>query len=151
MPSIPPNLAKPQPLQPFILQIWIQPGSRRGRHQIGSVFLFEIFVVSSIRRGIARSEPVEHFKEFRPRYPHDVSRLENFVFPVEQPDGWHVRLPPDGLGCVGLFAHKDLGGHYAALVVDAHQRAEGEVEDDPGCDPESEEGLALWEADGGEY
>lgn len=46
--------------------------------------------------------------------------FEDFVLAVEEPDGWRVGFPPDGVGCAGVSAEKDLGGDDAALVVDAH-------------------------------
>ncbi|CAG8981606.1 hypothetical protein HYALB_00009485 [Hymenoscyphus albidus] len=53
----------------------------------------------------------------------DVSVQEFSRQRRNEPYGWAVCFPPDGICRVRLVAQKNLSGYNASLVVDAHQKA----------------------------
>ena len=131
----PPDLPEPEPVEPLVGQILIQPGGRGGRDEVRAVLLLEVLLVAPVGGGVAGGEALEVLEDGLAAEAHDVAGLEDLVLAVEEPDGGRVGFPPDDLGGVGLAGHEDLGGDDAALVVDAHEDAEEDVEDDPGCRP----------------
>lgn len=53
---------------------------------------------------------------------------------AQKPERGRVCFPPEDCRRGGYkLGDCELGGDYAALVVDAHQEAHGGVEDDPCC------------------
>lgn len=68
-------------------------------------------------------------------HAHDVVGLQDFILAIEKPDGRTVSFPPDSVRCIRLFAHEDLSGNDAPLMVDTHKNTENEVEGDPGACP----------------
>lgn len=73
---------------------------------------------------------------------------------VEQPDGRAVGPPPEDFRRAGrevrLPAEPDLDGDHAALVIDAHEQAQGRIEEYPGCEPVSRCCPRARKVDGGE-
>lgn len=83
------------------------------------------------------------------RHAHQVDGCEVRVFAVEEPGRRTVGFPPEGVGDVFVaFGEVHLYGHDAALVVDAHEDSEQEIEQDPGCGPQLPGLRVVREADG---
>lgn len=72
---------------------------------------------------------------------------------AQKPEWWRVRFPPEDRRRGGnKLGDCELGGDYAALVVDAHKEAHGGVEDDPCCQENApfDADAAKQERDAGE-
>lgn len=148
MAAMAPDLAEPQPIEALVLQVGVEPGGRARRDEVCAVGLLLVLeVVPAVGGGVAGGHPGEVLEEGGPFHAGHVLGAQDGVLAVEEPDRRHVGLPPDGLGGVGLVAHEDLGGHDAALVVDAHEESQDGVEDDPGAHPYLHVSVVLGQVD----
>jgi hypothetical protein len=100
--------------------------------------VYGIPVYSRRFAGPASGEDARNFLEhLRSRHTHQIDRLELFVFAVQEPDRWAVRLPPKSVRdrLVGL-CNVHLHRNDATLVVDAHQHTQSDVEENPAAYPQ---------------